>query len=69
MVYVTREESEYPLISEGTAIGLGLKEYNKELIVKKIDGKEDTRDIDVKIKKKFPELFTGKIGKCKGKQI
>ena len=34
-------ESKYPFIFEGTAIGLGLEEYNKELIVKKIDGKEE----------------------------
>ena len=44
-------------------------EYNEEFIVKKINGKEDKRDIGVKMKKKFPELFTGKIGKYKGKQI
>ena len=69
MVYVTQEESEYPLISESTAIGLGLVEYNEEFIVKKINGKEDKRDIGTRIKKKFPELFTGKIGKYKGKQI
>ena len=37
--------------------------------MKKIDGKGDKRDIRAKMKKKFPELFTGKIGKYIGKQI
>ena len=67
VVYVTKEDTDHPLISEDTAIDLGLVAYNKRFIVNKT--KSGNRDIEADIKAEFPELFTGQIGKFNGKQI
>ena len=68
VIYVTKEESEHPLISEDTAINLGLVTYNQEFIVNNVThvGK---RRIDEGMKSEFPELFTGRIGKSKSRQV
>ena len=67
-VYVTKEESEYPLICEDTAIELGLVTYNQEFIVKKV-APDSKRQIGERIVEEFPELFTGKIGKSAKRQV
>ena len=69
VVYVTEEESDHPLISEDTAIGLGLVTYNKKFIVNKTTDTSKNRDIGTTVKQKFPELFTGEIGKFKDNEI
>ena len=67
-IYVTKEESEHPLISENTAIQLGLVTYNKQFIVNKTTSKK-SMEAEENIKQEYPELFTGEIGKFNGGEI
>ena len=68
MVYVTKETTEYPLISEDTAVGLKLVSYNQDYIVNKV-GEPNDRDVERDVKARFPELFTGKIGRAVDRQV
>ena len=68
-VYVTKEETEYPLVSEETAIALGLVSYKNKFVVRKVAGEKEGRNIEEEVTSKFPELFTGKIGKAVEKQV
>ena len=67
-VYITKEESEHPLICEDTAIELGLVTYNQEFVVNRVH-KNGQRQVRDEIHREFPELFTGKIGKSNDRQV
>lgn len=68
-VYVTKEKTEFPLISELTATQLGLVKYNERFVIKKVNGADVGRDVGETVKGMFPELFTGKTGRVKGKAV
>ena len=68
-VYVTKEKTEFPLISESTATQLGLVQYDERFVIKKVNGADSGRDIGEMVKGMFPELFTGKTGCVKGKAV
>ena len=74
-IYVTKESSSYPLLSETTSEKLNLVTYNKEFMVKKIGGKPEKFDTKgmrpeiASIIQENKEVFSGKIGKSKTRQV
>ena len=74
-IYVTKEKSKYPLLSEDTAKRLNLVAYNEEFLVKKVKEATttpQTNGLRPKIKQmieKHAEVFSGKIGRSKARQV
>ena len=58
-IYVTEEQSKYPLVSEDSAIALGLVQYNEEYIVKSVRDKESPTLEE--IVREYPEVFLGTL--------
>ena len=77
-IYVTKEKSPHPLLSEQSAKALGLVAYNEKFRVKKVeetkggkttDAKDNQRKRIKEILKDNQEIFSGKIGKFTDGQI
>ena len=68
-IYVTREPSSHPLLSEDTSKKLNLVKYNKEFMVKKVGGNtpkmnlKNVRPEVASMIQEHKEEFRGKIGK------
>ena len=67
-VYVTEEPSRFPLISEDSAIALGLVKYNREYMVNSVC-QETSPMTPESVAKEFPEVFSGNIGKSSVAQV
>ena len=67
-IYVTKEESTHPLLSEESAIALGLVAYNQEFMVKQMvtDAKRMTQQ---EAMEKYPDVFADRIGKSVARQV
>ena len=74
-IYVTKESSSYPLLSETTSERLNLVKYNEEFMVKKIGGTpekfnaEGMRPEIASMIRENKEVFSGKIGRSKTRQV
>ena len=74
-IYVTREPSSHPLLSEDTSKKLNLVKYNKEFMVKKVGGstpKMDLKNVRPEVAsmiQEHKEVFSGKIGKSNTRQV
>ena len=82
-IYVSKESSQYPLLSETSAQQLKLIKYNEEFLVKMViedkkrhttasqrkGNEDDLRPIIKKIVQENDEVFTGKIGEYNGGQV
>ena len=74
-IYVTREPSSHPALSEDTSKKLNLVKYNKEFMVKKVGGstpKMDLKNVRPEVAsmiQEHKEVFSGKIGKSNTRQV
>ena len=72
-IYVSKEKSRHPLLSEASGEALGLVKYNDKFKVKQVEqktikGTERRKQIE-EILEKNQEVFSGKIGKFKGNKV
>ena len=74
-IYMTKESSSYPLISETTSEKLNLVKYNKEFMVNKIGGTTEKFNVEgmrpeiASLIRENKKVFSGKIGRSKTRQV
>ena len=67
-IYVTKEKSTYPLLSEESAVALGLIAYNEEFVVRHVAQKPGST-MQEEVIKAYPDVFADRIGKYTARQV
>ena len=68
-VYVTKEHSKHPLLSETASHALDLVKYNEDYIVQTVRETVGVRQVEAEVTRKFPDVFSGKIGRSTARQV